>query len=87
MIAAVLDQRTVVFKRRPGFFLTKLWFWLIVGGAVSTALTVLVFHGIAGLCQRIFVLGIILWLANEAQQLFWIAVGPSQAPDAQEPVA
>lgn len=73
MVAAFLDQRRIVFGKVPGFFLTKLSFWLIVGGAVGTGLAVLVLHDIAGLMQRLFVIGIVLWLVTEAHQLFWIS--------------
>lgn len=71
MLAAFIDQRRIVLGRIPGFLLTKVSFWAIVVGAVGTALAVLVFHGIAGLMQRVYIIGIILWLATEAHQLFW----------------
>lgn len=71
MLAAFIDQRRIVLGRKPGFFLTKLSFWTIVGGAVGTGLAVLVFRDVAGLMQRIFVTGIVLWLVTEAHQLFW----------------
>ena len=71
MVAAFLDQRGIVFKRAPGFFLTKLSFWLIVVGAVGMLLALAFFHGILGLMQRFFVFGVVLWLATEAHQLFW----------------
>ncbi|CAN5439269.1 hypothetical protein BH11ARM2_BH11ARM2_23150 [soil metagenome] len=71
MFAAFIDQRKIVFGKVPGFFLTKLSFWLIVGGAVGTGIAVLVIHSVAGLMQRCFVMGVVLWLATEAHQLFW----------------
>ena len=79
MVAAFIDQRRIVLGRIPGFFLTKLSFGMIVGGAVGTALAVLVFHGVAGLMQRIFIIGIILWLATEAHQLFWSSAEDAHA--------
>lgn len=78
-VAAFLDQRRIVFGRVPGFALTKLSFGLIVGGAVGTGLAMLAFHGVAGLMQRVFVVGIVLWLATEAHQLFWISAAEAHA--------
>ena len=73
MLAAFMDQRRIVFGRVPGFFLTKLSFWMILVGAVGTALAVLAFKDVAGLMQRVFIIGIILWLATEAHELFWLS--------------
>ncbi|GEM_PF-4389265 len=70
MVAAFLDQREVVFREK-GFALTKLSFGLIVGGAFGVLFAVLFFRDVAGLMQRLFVMGIVLWLATEAHQLFW----------------
>ena len=72
-VAAFLDQRRIVLGKVSGFALTKLSFWMIVGGAIGTASAMLVFHSVAGLMQRIFVAGVVLWLATEAHQLFWIS--------------
>lgn len=71
MVAAFLDQRAIALGRIPGFVLTKLSFWLILFGAVGTGLSVLFFRDVAGLMQRIYVVGIVLWLVTEAHQLFW----------------
>ena len=71
MLAAFMDQHKIVLGRVPGYFLTKLSFWLIVVGAVGTALAVLILHNVAGLMQRCYVLGLVLWLITEAHQLFW----------------
>lgn len=71
MVAAFIDQRRIVLGRAPGFHLTKLSFWMILFGAVGTGLSVLFYRDVAGLMQRIFVAGIVLWLVTEAHQLFW----------------
>ena len=71
MVAAFLDQRKIVLGRIPGFFLTKLSFWLIVVGAFGTLFAVLFLRDVAGLMQRLYIVGIVLWLATEAHQLFW----------------
>lgn len=73
MLAAFVDQRRIVLDRVPGFVLTKISFWMIAVGAVTTALAMLLFQDVAGLTQRLFVVGIVLWLATEAHQLFWIS--------------
>lgn len=73
MVAAYLDQRQVVFKRMPGFFLTKVSFWLIVTGTVGMLAALAFFPGVLGLMQRLFVMGVVLWMATEAHQLFWIS--------------
>ena len=78
MIAAFIDQRRIALSKIPGFLLTKLSFWMIVGGAIGTALAVLVFHDVAGLMQRVFVIGIVLWLMTEAHQLFWTSAEATQ---------
>ncbi len=71
MTAAFIDQRRIVLGHTRGFLLTKISFWMILGGAIGTALAVLVFKDVAGLMQRVYIMGIILWLATEAHQLFW----------------
>ena len=71
MVAAFLDQRRIVFRRTPGFLLTKLSFWLVVVGAFGTLFAVLFLRDVAGLMQRLYIMGIVLWLATEAHQLFW----------------
>lgn len=73
MVAAFLDQRRIVLGRAPGFLLTKVSFWMIVVGAFGTAGAMLAFQGVAGLMQRVYIIGIILWLATEAHELFWMS--------------
>lgn len=79
MVAAFLDQRKIVLGRVPGYALTKVSFWMIVVGAVGTGLAVLFFRDVAGLMQRIYIVGIILWLATEAHELFWISAEEAHA--------
>jgi hypothetical protein len=71
IIAAMVDQYKVVLRRTPGYLLTKMSFWMIVVGAVSTGCAVIACKGVEGLTQRIFVLGVVLWLVTEAHQVFW----------------
>ncbi|RYG25814.1 DUF998 domain-containing protein [bacterium] len=73
MIAAFLDQKNVVFKC-PGFLLTKVSFWCMVVGAIGVAFALLFYQGIAGLMQRVLVVGVLMWLATEAHQLFWSSI-------------
>lgn len=73
MLAAFIDQRRIVLGRVPGFLLTKLSFWMIVVGAFGVAFAVLFLRDVAGLMQRIYIVGIILWLATEAHELFWMS--------------
>ncbi len=78
MVAAFLDQRQIVFGRHKGFLLTKVSFWMILLGAIGTALAVLLFKDVAGLMQRVYIIGIILWLATEAHELFWMSAEAAQ---------
>jgi hypothetical protein len=71
IIAAIIDQRKIVLGRIQGYLLTKISFWMIVGGAISTGVAVLALKGVEGLTQRILVIGVILWIVTEAHQLFW----------------
>lgn len=71
ILAAVIDQQKIVLGRVRGYVLTKISFWMIVGGGASTGLAVLCFQAVEGLTQRILVIGVVLWLVTEAHQLFW----------------
>jgi hypothetical protein len=79
IIAAFLDQKEVVFKC-PGFMLTKFSFWSMVVGAVGMSLALLFYQGIAGLMQRVLVIGVLTWLATEAHQLFWSSIEGTSYP-------
>jgi hypothetical protein len=79
IVAAVLDQKDVVFKCR-GFLLTKISFWSMIVGAVGVGFALLFYQGIAGLMQRVLVTGVLMWLATEAHQLFWSSIEGTPTP-------
>jgi hypothetical protein len=74
MIAAFIDQRRVVWSKTSGYLLTRVSFWLIASGAFGTAVAVAAVPSVEGLMQRVFVIGIVLWLITEAHQVLWSSV-------------
>jgi hypothetical protein len=74
MLGAFFDQYRIVLGRVPGYRLMKLSFGFIVAGGLGTVLALVLHIPVAGLMQRVFILGIVLWLVTEAHQLFWRSV-------------